>query len=320
MRSARLSAAGRGSMLALALTLAALPGSRTAGQTRSARVTHHGAILVQAVDTSINPLAAEIVLPAFGIGVRLSEEGIVLLMNIPDGTYLVQARHLGHRPEWRVVRIAGDTAHADFVLPPADLSRGKHGHGLAESRLREFLRRSVQLQQASFITRTEIERRRPKNLAALLDRLPEITVEGAGSIPTVVRSSHVALPKCRSGMLIFVDGMLPAHTAVANASDDAAVERRSPRGLRPERATFGAGVVGSESAQWPLASARELAGGESLVSSGPTSARRNPSPLEWVPIGLVAGVEIYPTVADVPPEFLVAGAECGVVLVWTVRK
>ena len=320
MRSARLSAAGRGSMLALALTLAALPGSRGAGQSRNGPVAHRGAILVQAVDTSINPLAAEIVLPAFGIGVRLSEEGIVLIMNIPDGTYLVQARHLGHRPEWRVVRIAGDTAHADFVLPPADLTGRNRGHGLAESRLREFLRRSVHLQQASFITRSEIERRRPKNLAALLARLPEITVEGAGAGMTVVRSSRAALPQCRSGMLIFVDGMLPTHAAVASGPDDAVVERRSPRGLRPERATFGAGVVGSESPQWPLASAREMAGAQSLVSSGPTSSRRNPSPLEWVPIGLVAGVEIYPTVADVPPEFLVAGAECGAVLVWTVRK
>ncbi len=320
MRSARLSTAGRGSMLALALTLAALPGSRTAGQTRSGRVAHHGAILVQAVDTSINPLAAEIVLPAFGIGVRLSDEGTVLLLNIPDGTYLVQARHLGHRPEWRVVRIAGDTAHVDFVLPPADLARGNHGHGVAESRLRDFLRRSVQLQQASFITRAEIERRRPKNLAALLGRLPEITVEGAGSGPTVVRSGLVALPHCRSGMLIFVDGMLPAVAPIASGSDGSAVEGRSPRGLRPQRATFGAGVVGSESAQWPLASARELAGAGSLVSSGPTSSRRNASPLEWLPIGLVAAVEIYPTIADIPPEFLVAGAECGAVLVWTVRR
>jgi hypothetical protein len=320
MRSARLSAAGRGSMLALALTLAALPGSRTAGQTRSGQLAHHGAILIQAVDTSINPLPAEIVLPAFGIGVRLSEEGVVLLLNIPDGTYLVQARHLGHRPEWRVVRIAGDTASAEFVLPPADLARGSHGHGVAESRLREFLRRSVQIQQASFITRAEIQRRRPKNLAALLGRLPEITVEAAGSGPTVVRSERVALPQCRSGMLIFVDGMLPTLAPVASAREESPVERRSPRGLRPERATFGAGAVSAESAQWPLSSARELAGAGSLVSSGPTSSRRNASPLEWLPISLVAGVEVYPTVADVPPEFLVAGAECGAVLVWTVRR
>jgi hypothetical protein len=39
-----------------------------------------------------------------------------------------------------------------------------------------------------------------------------------------------------------------------------------------------------------------------------------------VPTSLVAAVEIYPMADDVPPEFQVAGAECGVVLVWTVRK
>jgi hypothetical protein len=307
-------------MLALALTLAALPGSRSAGQTRSGPVTHHGAILVQAVDTSINPLAAEIMLPAFGLGVRMSDEGAVLLLNIPDGIYLVQARHIGHRPEWRVVRISGDTAHLEFVLPPADLARGSHGLRLAESRLRDFLRRTVEIQQASFITRAEIDRRRPKNLLALLGRLPEVTVEGSGSGAPVVRSSRNALGQCRSGMLVFVDGMLPTLAPVASAPEDAGVERRSPRGLRPERATFGAAMVGSgESAQRPVASARDLAGAESLVSAGPGS-RRSTSPLEWVPIGLVAGVEIYPTLADIPPEFRVAGAECGAVLVWTVRK
>jgi hypothetical protein len=273
------------------------------------------------VDTSINPLAAEIMLPAFGLGVRLSDEGAVLLLNIPDGIYLVQARHIGHRPEWRVVRISGDTAHLEFVLPPADIARGNHGYGVAESRLRYFLRRTVEIQQASFITRAEIDRRRPKNLLALLGRLPQVTVERSGSGTPVVRSSRNALAQCRTGMLVFVDGMLPTLAPVASGPEDAGVERRSPRGLGPERATFGATMVGSgEAARPPLASVRDLPGAESPVSAGPTASRQSTSPLEWVPIGLVAGVEIYPTLADIPPEFRVAGAECGTVLVWTVRK
>jgi hypothetical protein len=308
-------------MLALALPLAALPTSPAAGQTPSGRVAHHGAILVQAVDTSINPIAAEIVLPAFGLGVRLSDEGIVMLLNIPDGTYLVQARHIGHRPEWRVVRITGDTARLEFVLPPAEPARGSQGYGLAESRLREFLRRSVDLQQASFITRAEIERRRPKSLAALLGRLPDIAVDGSAQGP-VVRSAHTTPAQCNAGMLVFVDGMLPTVTAMARGLEEAVLDRPPPRGgLRPERATFGAGIVGSGgSAQRPLASARDVAGAASRVSSGPTSPRRMTSPLEWVPIAFVAGVEIYPTVADIPPEFRVSGSECGAVLVWTIRK
>ena len=321
MRSARLSAAVRGSMLALALTSTAFSGDGLAGQTPSGRLAHRGAILVQTVDTSINPLAAEIVLPAFGLGVRLSDEGVVLLMNIPDGTYLVQARNLGHRPEWRVVRIAGDTAHLDFTLAPADVARAGHGYALADSRLREFLRRTVEIEQAYFITRAEIERRRPKNLASLLGRLSDVTVDRSGPGPTVVRSKRIAPPQCRSGMLVFVDGMAPSAHAPEVAANEPAIERHSPRGLPPERATFGGGMVSPrDDPRSSVASARELAGAGSLVPDGPTSSRANASPLEWVPISLVAGVEIYPTLNDIPPEFRVSGAECGVVLVWTVRR
>lgn len=319
MRSARRSAAVRGSMLALALTSAIAWADGLAGQTPNGRIAHNGAILVQAVDTSINPLAAEIVLPAFGLGVRLSDEGVVLLMNIPDGTYLVQARHLGHRPEWRVIRITGDTARLDFVLAPADLTHGSHGYGLADSRLREFLRRTPEIQQASFITRAEIERRRPRHLAALLGRLKELTVDGSGAGPTVVRSSRFVTPQCRSGMLVFVDGMLPTPPTAAVA-DDGGGERRSMRGMAGERATFVAAVGPGATTRLPASSARELAGAGSLVASGPSSWRPRTSPIDWVPISLVAGVEVYPIPSDIPPEFRVAGAECGAVLVWTVRR
>jgi hypothetical protein len=320
MRSARPSAAGHGSMLALALASAGLPAALLLGQGPTVQVRHPGAVLVQAMDTSINPIAAEIVLPAFGLGVRLSDEGVALLLNIPDGTYLIQARHLGYRPEWRFVRIAGDTARIDFVLPPADGSHGG-GAGLAESRLRDFLRRSGSIQMASFITRSEIERRRPRNLVALLGRIPELRIDRAGPGPTVVRSIHATQLRCASGMLLFVDGMLPTPPPVAVGITEASGERPSLRRLRSERATLGGVTAGGAASRWSSgATARELAGVEPVAPGGPTSARRATSPLDWVPIALVAALEIYPIVADVPPEFRVAGAECGVVLVWTIRR
>jgi hypothetical protein len=321
MRSARLSTPGRGSMLALVLASAALPAALLLGQAPAARMTHSGAILVQVMDTSINPLPAEIVLPAFGLGVRLSDEGVALLLNIPDGVYLIQARHLGYRPEWRVVRITGDTARIDAVLPPADAVAGGGGWGLADSRLRDFLRRSPSIQEASFINRAEIERRRPRNLGALLARLPELAIDRAGPGPTVVRSKRVARPGCASGMMLFVDGMLASPPAVAVGFPEALVESPSPHGVRSARAMLrGASVAGDGSGWSTGATARELAGVEPMIPERPTSARRGPSPLEWLPVSLVGAVEIYPTVADVPAEFRVAGAECGVVLVWTVRK
>jgi hypothetical protein len=115
-------------------------------------------------------------------------------------------------------------------------------------------------------------------------------------------------------MLLFVDGMLPNPPLIAVAISESPAERRSLRGPRSERTVVGA-------SRWSTASPpRELAGGDPLAPAGPTSARRGTSPLDWVPISLVGGVEIYPLADDVPPEFRVAGAECGVVLVWTVRR
>ncbi len=319
MCGARLSTACRGSMLALALGATAWVAAPLHAQAPNDRMAHRGAILVQAVDTSINPITAEIVLPRFGFGVRLSEEGVVLLMNIPDGTYLVQARLLGYRPEWRVVRIAGDTARADFILPPADPSKAV-GYALADSRLREFLRRSAAIQYGAYITRSEIERRRPKNLANLLGRVREITVDRRTPGPTVLRSKRAKFPQCTAGMLLFVDGMLPSAPTAAAGKPEQGGERRRGRMLRPERASFGAaGVGGNVSPPRPTASARDIAGVDQVAPPGPTGARRALSPVDWVPLNLVAGVEVYPTYDDVPSEFRVAGAECGAVLIWTVR-
>jgi hypothetical protein len=278
-------------------------------------------MLVQAMDTSINPLAAEIVLPAFGLGVRLSDEGAALVVNVPNGTYLIQARHLGYRPEWRVVRIAGDTARLDFILPPASRADGVAGGALAESRLRDFLRRTGSIQMASFVTRAEIERRRPRNLVALLRRIPDVAIDRAGSALTVVRSNRAPRPACLSGMLVFVDGMLPVRPSVDPPLNDVSGGRLTLRRARPQRAMVGAGTTGVDASRWSMgATARELAGVQPVAPDGPTGARRATSALEWLPISRVGGVEIYPTGLDVPTEFRIAGAECGVVLVWTVRR
>ncbi len=316
MRSAVRSTACRGSMLALAVASAQLLTTTSVHAQTTDRIPHRGAILVQTVDTAINPLAAEIVLPAFGLSVRLSDEGAVILVNIPDGTYLVQARHLGYRPDWRFVRIAGDTAQLEFILPPADPASA-HRYGLVESRLRAFLRRTLLVGEASFITRAEIERRRPANLAALLKRVSQITVE-RGPGRTRVRSNRVPQPHCRSGMLLLVDGMLPV--TPPPSTPEPIVERRSRRGVWADRAAFRAGSGRGDQRSPSAGTSRDLVGVGPTVSSGLTEGGQTASPLDWLPISLVAGVEIYPTIGDVPPEFRVAGAECGAVLVWTVTR
>jgi hypothetical protein len=309
-------------MLALALAASTFSGVHMPGQAPAARLPYRGAILVQTMDTSINPLAAEVVLPAFGLGVRLSEEGAAILLNIPDGIYLVQARHLGYRPEWRVARITGDTAHIDFVLPPAERGSGADGTGLAESRLRAFLRRAGAIHVGSFVTRVDIERRRPRNLASVLSRVPDVAIDRDASGPTVARSARATGPGCAKGMLLFVDGMLPEMPTLENvrAPTESEGNPRSLGGLRAERWTLGGSRASGDGSRWAAGTGpRPLAGSHPEVESEQPRTRRS-SALDWVPISLVAGLEVYPSVSDVPPEFQVAGAECGVVLVWTIRR
>jgi hypothetical protein len=81
-----------------------------------------------------------------------------------------------------------------------------------------------------------------------------------------------------------------------------------------------AAVRWGDVSRWAATSAREMDGADPLLSGWSTATGRASSPLDWVPISLVGAVEIYPVLDDVPREFQVAGAECGVILVWTVRK
>src|SRR3712207_3386348 len=107
----------RSALLLAALGLAVL----WSGPTRvAAQGKPRGAIYFQVIDTSVNPLAgAEVVLPHLGLAVGLADEGSLLLVDVPNGVYLVQARHLGYKTEWQVVRVSGDTARAHFMLMPA---------------------------------------------------------------------------------------------------------------------------------------------------------------------------------------------------------
>jgi len=311
MRRARLSAASRGSTLLVALAAISLPVDRPAAQESTRRFP--GAILVQAVDTSINPIPAEIILPAFEVSARVNDDGAVLFVNVPDGLYVLQARHLGHRPEWRFVRVIGDTARLEIVLSPVD-KRGDFARAaLPESRLREFLRRTAMIPVGTFLTRTEIERRRARNLVALLARLPDIVVDRAADGPPVVRSERVAGPQCASGMLIFVDAVVPTGPAVPEGVEapDNPRESRFIRGLRAERRLTGRAV--RRDLGRPSLGSRSL----DVGADRPPGARRAAFSLDRIPITRVAALEVYPNLAGVPPEFRVTGAECGVVLVWT---
>ena len=100
MRHAARRAAVCGSMLAVAVAVTTMRPAVVRAQSGARQLPHSGAILVQVLDTAINPLAGQIVFPTLKYSVPAPEEGGLLFLNVPDGLYLIQARHIGHRPEW----------------------------------------------------------------------------------------------------------------------------------------------------------------------------------------------------------------------------
>src|SRR5687767_7127881 len=159
----------------------------------AAQMRRGGAIYFQVIDTSVNPLAgAEIVLPHLGLAMQLAEEASLILVDVPNGMYLVQARHLGYKTEWQLVRVTGDTARAHFMLMPAahalDTVAVVADVAPLETRLREFLRRSTSSPSGYFLTREDVERRRPADVGGLLQTVSGVVVQRAVPGPTFVRS------------------------------------------------------------------------------------------------------------------------------------
>lgn len=286
-----------------------------------------GAIYFQVIDTSVNPLAgAEVVLPHLGLAVQLADEGSLLLVDVPDGMYLVQARHVGYKTEWRLVRVTGDTARAHFVLTPAahplDTIAVLADGAPLETRLQAFLRRSASSPSGYFLTRDDVERRRPADVGALLQTVSGVVVQRASPGLTLVRSRRAGTGRCRSGMLVFVDGMLLNSPGVGSSrqrlpSDDSLALRRP----RPTAATSGGTLTsGGRPGRRGAGSAvgGQLLGGDPLPGiDANASAATSMFDVNQVPLSTVAAVEVYPALFGVPPEFRVPGAECGVVLIWT---
>ena len=330
MRHAARRAAVCGSMLAIAVAVTTMRPGVLRAQSGARQLAHSGAILVQVTDTAINPLAGQIVFPTLKYSVPTPEEGALLFLNVPDGLYLIQARHIGHRPEWRFARVAGDTVRVEFALMPVSPVRGSRPerdvaeYGILQSRLREFLSRSLVIPSGSFITRAEIERRRARSLVGLLARVADISVDRTTRGPTVIRSQRAAGVQCKDGMLLFVDAVELARGGVDDGLQSAGSEDGDAVGPahRPDR-WFSVGASGSG---WDAARRWMTRGGFSPEAAsdsrrsdggGRTSMRRSGPDIDRVRLSTVAGIEVYPTLVGVPPEFRIAGSECGVVLVWT---
>jgi hypothetical protein len=301
-------------------------GSSAEPHEAGAQARHRGAIFFQVIDTSVNPLAgAEVVLPHLGLAVRLAEQGSLLLVDVPKGLYLVQARHIGHKTEWQMVRVTDDTVRAHFMLTPAaralDTVAVVADAMPLETRLHGFVRRSVSSPSGSFITREAVERRRPADLSALLQTVSGVVVHRAVPGQALVRSRRSGDSRCASGMLIFVDGSLVNSPGVIGGSrqrlprDDSLASRRP----RISAATGGTPGAGGRAGRRGVASGPQSFGGDAMPSIEASSPSASSLfDVNQIPLSTLGGIEVYPTLAGVPPEFRIPGAECGVVLVWTV--
>lgn len=319
--------ASRGRMVicaafALILVAATAPCDARA-QAKAAR----GAIYFQVIDTSVNPLVgAEIVLPHLGLAVQLAEEGSLLLVDVPNGMYLVQARQLGYQSEWRVVRVSSDTARAHFMLMPAphalDTVAVIADGAPLETRLREFLRRSTSSPSGYFLTREDVERRRPADVGALLQTVSGVVVQRAMPGPTYVRSRRSSGSACASGMLVFIDGMLLNAPSLAGrqrlSRDDSLALRRPRTGGSTSGGTLAAPTRGGGRRGAGSAVGAQVVGADPLPSVEANAAQTaSLFDVNQVPLSTIAGIEVYPSIFGVPPEYRVPGAECGVVLIWT---
>jgi hypothetical protein len=127
-------------------------------------------------------------------------------------------------------------------------------------------------------------------------------------------------------MLLFVDGLLVSSPGLAGGSRQRLTREDSLALRRPRTTgTTAGGTLGGGSARGTRRGVGPV--GSQVLGTGPmpvvdvssdhTSAVFDVS---HVPLSTVAGVEVYPTLAGVPPEFRVGGAECGVVLIWTAGR
>lgn len=289
-----------------------------------------GAIFFQVIDTSVNPLVgAEIVLPHLGLAVQLADEGSLLLVDVPNGMYLVQARHLGYQSEWQLVRVTSDTARAHFMLMPAphalDTVAVIADGASLEGRLRDFLRRSTSSPSGYFLTREDVERRRPADVGALLQTVSGVVVQRAMPGPTFIRSRRSSGNACSSGMLVFVDGLLLNPPSLAgrqrlSRDDSLALRRPRPSGNTSGGALSTAGRAGARRGAGSGVGA-QVVGADPLPSIDANAAQAIAHfDVNQVPLSTVAGIEVYPSIFGVPPEFRVPGAECGVVLIWTAGR
>lgn len=277
--------------------------------------------------------SAEIVLPSVGVTVGTTARGEAFLTDVPNGTYIVQARAPGYRTEMLAVRVQGDTVGTTFTLgrlSAAELDT-VHVDATRLGAMADFERRRTTLPYGRFLTKEQIAQLGRIDLASTLRDVQgvEVSQQGMGG-PTVRARRAGTASACAGGMLIFVDGVLmtPGARTTARMLDQKSgwsdkfpnAPQQTTTVTIPTAPPAGSDSGGAKPRPQQTRRVLETNAGQANRMGMPPSGSVGGAPafnLGSLPLALVAGIEVY-TGASIPPQFLVPGAaECGVLAIWT---
>ncbi len=213
--------------------------------------------------------------------------GAFAFQDVRPGTYRLRTSRVGYRESRGALRLTADSivqlelkmAMARVQLEPVTVvARARRG---VSPVLQGFYARMEQ-GQGRFVTREEIQSRRPGRVTDMLRGIPNITSHGSRQGTgggTITRGSSGD----RCTVVVWIDGMMVSQpSAMGTATGGSAF--RSPRG----------------------------AGG----GGGP---REDQSIDDYVHPNDVEGIEVYRGESDTPAEFMTRWVSCGTVVIWTRR-
>jgi hypothetical protein len=279
---------GRAITSVIVLCATATPGISGAQQTGVPKLP---VLVVQIGDTSIRPLAgAELLIPTGGILLRVGASGTAKVIDLAPGRHVVSARRIGYQSETRIVDLGlGDSTTIAFYLKPFATELDPvivTEQPFVNADLAEFESRRAK-GFGHFITRAQIDSLHPSRLRDIVARVP-----GMAIVQTHGGQSEVRLRRAN----LNTDCSRQGDCSPAYYIDGIPVPPSVQIGTNGNVRSLGGNVM-------PPAAA--------LLTATVTVDNFDPSQ--------IAGIEVYSSPAETPPQFLANRAECGVIVMWTVR-
>ncbi|HEY9480445.1 MAG TPA: carboxypeptidase regulatory-like domain-containing protein [Gemmatimonadaceae bacterium] len=204
-----------------------------AGETDVAHLRHGSARLAGVVrDENGRPLAgAQLLVWGSGLTATSRDDGTFTISQLPAGTQTVEARYVGYSPERVTVELVSDSTMSVTVAMTqrVDVLKDVTVYGRdreLEHVLAGFNQRR-ELGFGHFITRADIEKKRPLRFTDLLRDTPGVKVVPTGGIDYAIVSSHPSAGGGDCPMPVYLDGVRfnPAGIdMIIDANEVAAIE------------------------------------------------------------------------------------------------